>query len=230
MNRAKKGTHRPAGAPARVVFYMRVSTAEQANSGLGLAAQEAALRAAAERKGWQIAAVLTDAGASGKSMANRPALTEALALLSGADAEVLAVSKLDRLSRSLLDFAGLMAKAQREGWGLLALDADVDTTTPSGRLVANLMATVADWEREVISARTKDALAAKKASGVILGAPRTIPEAVVERIFRDRASGLSIRTIAARLTADAVPTAKGGAWSPATVQSVLARPDRRDQS
>src|SRR5580765_4679883 len=97
-----------AGAPLRVVLYTRVSTSEQAESGAGLAAQEAALRADATRRGWEVVDHLTDAGASGKSLAGRPALTQALHLVTSGAADVLAVSKLDRLSRSLLDFAALM--------------------------------------------------------------------------------------------------------------------------
>jgi DNA invertase Pin-like site-specific DNA recombinase len=227
MTKKVKRPTRPENAPLRVVLYVRVSTAEQADSGLGLAAQEACLRAAAAHKGWEVVGLLSDAGASGKSLANRRALAEALDLVANGSADVLAVSKLDRLSRSVLDFAGLMAQAQRQGWGLLALDVDVDTTTPGGRLVANIMAGVAEWERDVIASRTRDALAAKRAAGLRLGGPRSIDDEVVERIVRERASGRGLRVIAEGLTADGVPTSKGGAWSTSTVQRVLARPDQR---
>lgn len=212
-------------SPLRVVLYLRVSTSEQADSGAGLEAQEHALRLAADRKGWQVVAVLTDAGASGKSLSGRPALAEALDLVESGGADVLAVSKLDRLSRSLLDFAGLMARAHRNGWALVALDVDVDTTTPGGKLVANVMASVAEWERETIGARTKDALAAKRAQGVRLGRPRTLPLEVIERIGRERADGRTLRAIADGLIADAVPTAQGGVWRPGTVAAVLSSQD-----
>lgn len=210
-------------AALRVVLYLRVSTAEQADSRAGLDAQESALRLAAERKGWTIAAVLTDAGVSGKSLTGRPALAEALALVETGDADILAVAKLDRLSRSLLDFAGLMARAHREAWALVALDVDVDTTTPAGKLVANVMASVAEWERETIAARTRDALAAKRAQGVRLGRPQMIPLGIVTRIVDERGAGASLRTIGAGLERDAVPTARGGdRWHASTIRDVLA--------
>ena len=222
MTKRSRTAKRSPGAPLRAVLYLRVSTAEQADSGAGLAAQEQTLRAAAERKGWQIAAVLTDAGASGKSLSGRPALAEALALVESGEADVLAVAKLDRLSRSLLDFAGLMARAQRDGWGLLALDVDVDTTTPSGRLVANVMASVAEWERETIGQRTKDALAVKRAQGVRLGRPTSLSADVVARIVAERAAGRTMTAIADRLNAEGVPTARGGVrWYQSTVRAVL---------
>lgn len=225
---SRRGTsrrERPADAPLRVVLYRRVSTAEQSDSGAGLEAQEHALRLAAERKGWDVVEVLTDAGASGKSLSGRPALAAALDLVETGAADVLAVAKLDRLSRSLLDFAGLMARAHRDGWALVALDVDVDTTTPGGKLVANVMASVAEWERETIGARTRDALAAKRAQGVRLGRPRTLPLDVLERISRDRAAGMTFRAIADGLTADGVPTAQGGVWRPGTVAAVLTSQD-----
>lgn len=216
---------RPVDSPLRVVLYLRVSTSEQADSGAGLEAQEHALRLAAERKGWEVVTVLTDAGASGKSLSGRPALAEALELVESGAADVLAVAKLDRLSRSLLDFAGLMARAHRDGWALVALDVDVDTTTPGGKLVANVMASVAEWERETIGARTRDALAAKRAQGVRLGRPRTLPLDVLARIRRDREEGQTFRAIADGLTADGVPTAQGGVWRPGTVAAVLRSQD-----
>jgi DNA invertase Pin-like site-specific DNA recombinase len=180
------------------------------------------LRADAERRGWHVVDHLTDAGVSAKSLGGRPALAEALRLVSEDEADVLAVAKLDRLSRSLLDFAGLMARAQSEQWSLVALDVDVDTTTPSGRLVANVMASVAEWERETIAARTRDALAAKRAQGVVLGRPRSVSSGAVSRIRELREGGLSLAACADRLTAEAVPTAQGGQrWYASTVRQVL---------
>jgi len=100
----------------------RVSTGEQADSGAGLAAQESQLRAEAERRGWLVNGLLSDAGASGSSMRRRPALADALALVDHGQGDVLAVAKLDRLSRSVLDFAQLMVRPRDLGWGLVARD------------------------------------------------------------------------------------------------------------
>ncbi len=178
-----------------------------------------------QRRGWVLVEVYVDAAASGKAIAGREQLLLALDAVKRGQADVLVVAKLDRLSRSLLDFAGLMARAHRDGWALVALDVDVDTTTPSGRLVANLMASVAEWERETIGARTRDALAAKRTQGVRLGRPRALPLDVLERIVRERAAGRTLRAIAQGLTDDGVPTAQGGTWASGTVAAALASQD-----
>ena len=97
--------------PTVMVGYTRCSTEEQADSGLGIAAQEAAIRAECARRGWTLAAIHTDA-VSGKSVANRPGLAAALTAVETGAAAGIVVAKLDRLSRSLADFASLMARAQ----------------------------------------------------------------------------------------------------------------------
>jgi DNA invertase Pin-like site-specific DNA recombinase len=122
----------------------------------------------------------------------------------------------------MLDFAGIMAAAQKQGWGLIALDCAVDTTTPAGEAMANVLATFAQFERRLISQRTKDALAGKRAQGVRLGRPRSLPAGVVDRIAAERASGLTLGAIAAGLDDDSVATAQGGArWHASTVAAVL---------
>lgn len=229
MGMARRKRH--AGAGATVVGYLRVSTDEQADSGAGLAAQRIAIEREADRRGWQLLSVEVDAGASGKSLNGRPALATALAAVRRGDADVLLVAKLDRLSRSLLDFAALMAQSKAEGWALVALDLGVDTSTPSGEFMAGVMASAAQWERRIIGQRTKDALAARRAQGVRLGNARTIPPKVLKRIVRERGAGKSLPAIARGLTADGVPTARGGAvWSHSTVQYVLDSLERERHS
>ena len=155
-----------------MVGYIRVSTDEQTSSGLGLDAQRAAIVAECERRGWVLADVYEDAGASGKSMSGRPALQDALQAVRSHRAGALVVAKLDRLSRSLLDFSTLMVDSQKEGWALVILDLGVDTTTPSGEMIANVMATFAQFERRLIGQRTKDALAMKIKEGASWVRPR----------------------------------------------------------
>ena len=207
----------------QVVGYVRVSTDEQSSSGAGLEAQRQAIIAECQRRGWTLVTVVEDAGWSAKDL-KRPGIQEALRILKDGDATGLVAAKLDRLSRSMLDFTGLMAMAQRQGWALVALDCAVDTTTPAGEAMANVLATFAQFERRLISQRTKDALRVKKAQGVRIGRPPVMPSAVVGRMKRDRKRGLTYRAIADRLNADAVPTAQGGVrWYPATVRSTLER-------
>ena len=207
----------------KVIAYMRVSTEEQAESGAGLGAQRSAILAEAQRRGWKEADLtfVEDAGYSGKDL-NRPGISAALESLRRKKADTLVVSKLDRISRSLLDFAGLMDRASRERWALVALDLGVDTTTPQGEMVANVMATFAQFERRIIGQRTKDALAIKIASGVLVGRPRSIDPEVEKRIRADRSRGLTLQGIADALNRDGIPTARGGRrWYDSTVRSVL---------
>ena len=204
----------------RVIGYLRVSTDEQSESGLGMAAQRRAIQVEAEKRGWEVEWYV-DEGRSAKDL-NRPAIKEALAALENGGPKTLVVAKLDRLSRSLLDFATLLARASDAGWEIVSLDLGVDTTTPMGRFVANLMANVAQLERELISQRTREALAAKRAQGVRLGRPRDIPTDVRDRITAAHTSGDSLTAIAARLTDEGVSTARGGKrWYPSTVRAVV---------
>jgi len=205
----------------QVVGYVRVSTSEQGESGAGLEAQRAAITAACAQRGWTLVAIEEDV-ASGTSRNRRPGLDNAIRACERGPAKGLIVAKLDRLSRSLSDFADVMLRCKRGGWALVALDLGVDTSTAAGALVANVMASVAQWERDTIADRTRQALAVKKAQGVKLGRASTLPATVSRRIARDRANGLSYRAIADRLNAAGVPTGQGGRqWYPMTVRTVL---------
>lgn len=207
-----------------VIGYVRVSTAEQADSGLGLEAQRETLRAECERRRYTLVDVCSDEGVSAKTIAARPGLLGALARVEAAEAHILMVSKLDRLSRSLHDFTGLLLRAEQQGWALAVCDLGVDTNTPAGEAMANMMATFAQFERRLIGQRTSDALQAKRRAGGILGrTDRASPE-VVTRVVELRESGESLRKIAARLNADEVPTSqKGQLWYASSVAAVLRR-------
>ena len=207
----------------RALGYLRVSTDEQADSGLGLDAQRAAVTRYAAAQGWEIE-FHTDAGASGKSL-DRPALQAALGALNAKRADVLIVAKLDRVSRSVADFAGVLETAQRRGWSLVAIDLGVDTSTSAGELVANVMASVARWERRVIGERTSAALRAKVARGEPVGRPRALPAASLARLRALRDAGASHAGVAAALNDEAVATAHGGRWHPSTVARILRRED-----
>ena len=158
----------------RAVGYLRVSTEEQADSGAGLEAQRSAITLAATGRGWDHGHIHQD-HASGKSLNGRKGLEEAIEAIENGEADALMVAKLDRLSRSLMDFAGLMERSRRKGWALVALDLGVDTSTPSGEMMANVLAVFAQFERRMIGQRTKDALAVKRAQGVRLGRPTVLP-------------------------------------------------------
>lgn len=196
--------------------YVRVSTDEQARSGLGIEAQESALKAEAERRNWELT-ILRDEGASGKQV--NPGLRNALEQLSSGLADGLVVAKMDRISRSLLHAVEILDTAKAQGWALVVLDLGVDLTTPAGRALAGTMAVFAEFERELIRERTRAAAAAAKARGTKLGRPSQIPTPVARRIVEMREAGLSYGGIAQALTDDQVLSPAGRpTWQASTVR------------
>lgn len=212
----------------KVYGYARVSTAEQHDAGAGLPAQVHALEQTAAARGWALEVVTEQTGVSAGSMAKRPALVAVLADLDR-NGGTLVVTKLDRLSRSVADFAALLDRSRRKGWTLVCLDLGIDTTTAAGEMVANLMAAVAQWERRTIGERTRAGMAERKRQGVHCGRRRELPAAVVERIVAERQQGRTLAAIAGALNAENVPTAhrndrkdgKPTTWHPSTVRAVL---------
>jgi len=204
--------------PVIALGYARCSTQEQADAGNGLAAQETAIRAECERRGWQLLDVARDEGHSGKSL-DRPALHAALQQIAAGEAGGLIVAKLDRASRSVVDFGRLLEWFDAADATLVALDLGMDTSTSSGRLVANVMASVAEWERSVIGERTRDALAARKAQGLPVSRP-SVTGPLADAIRRLRDQGFTYQAIADGLNAENVPTLRGApAWRVSSVQS-----------
>ncbi len=204
----------------KVVAYLRVSTADQADSGLGMDAQRARIREEADRKGWQVTEVMDEA-LSGAA-ANRPGLTAALTLLAGHQAEALVVAKVDRLARSVLQASDILETARKQKWSVIVLDLGMDLSTPHGKAMAQMLAVFAELEREMIAARTREALAAAKARGRRLGRPRLTDDAVVAHAVALAASGLSHRAVAAALTAAGTPTTRGAAaWHASSVRRLL---------
>jgi DNA invertase Pin-like site-specific DNA recombinase len=209
------------GNGEKVVGYVRVSTDEQGLNGAGLDAQRAAIEAECERRGWKLVRIEEDV-LSGRSL-NRPGLQRAIDSCQDGSVAGVLVAKLDRPSRSLIDFAGLLEQARREGWNLVALDLGVDLSSPSGEFLASVMASAAQWERRIIGQRTKEALAVKKALGVRLGRPASIPEKLAKRIRRMRATGMTLQAICDTLNTEQVPTPRGGRiWRPTSLRAVLA--------
>lgn len=204
------------------VAYYRVSTAKQGTSGLGLSAQEAAVRTFIA--GEPIAA-FTEVE-SGKRD-DRPQLVAALSHAKRHKA-TLVIAKLDRLARNVHFISGLLKS------GVEIRACDIPT---ANRMVLHIMAAVAEGEREMISERTKAALAAAKARGVRLGTPHTqrlaqerraAADAQARKLRADVAelwvTGITnVREIAAALNARGIPASRGGRWHPTSVQRLLAR-------
>lgn len=217
----------------RILGYVRVSTAEQEESGLGLEAQEAQLRGECERRGWKLVELIADPGHSGKTL-DRPGVQRALTMLAQHRADGLVIAKLDRLTRSVLEFCLLVEWFDEVGATLVALDLAIDTSTPAGRLMANVLAAFAEWERDMIAARTRAGLAALRARGKPIGRPSVADQPELERWIRQmrEEEGKTLQEIADTLNAEGVPTLRGAPeWRPSSVQSAAGyrrpRPRRR---
>ena len=213
----------------QAIAYVRVSTARQGRSGLGLEAQLEAIRRFAEAEGFDIVAehVEVETGKGSDALDRRPVLKTALEDARRIKAPVI-VAKLDRLSRDVAFVASLMA--QRVPFVVAELGADADP------FMLHLYAALAEKERKVISQRTKDALAAAKAKGVVLGkhgrevlapqnrkAAQRRAMAVSGAVRAKLDAGKSLRAIAAELNAEGVPTAQGGQWHLTSVKRLVDR-------
>ena len=224
----------------RVIAYARVSTMEQADSGISLTAQEARMTAYADLFNLQIVESILDPGESGKSL-KRPGLQRALGLLKSGNADGLLIVKLDRLTRSVADWQALIDAyfGERGGKQILSVNDSIDTRTASGRLVLNVLITVAQWEREAIGERTRDALRHKinirqrvgkvrygfdlAADGVAL-VENPVEQRIITMMCDLRAAGRTLREIAAELTARNIPTKEGNAqWQHQSVAYILRR-------
>lgn len=206
----------------RAAVYLRVSTDDQATS---IEVQRATCARIAAQHGYEIVGEYLDENVSGAiAIDKRPALKRALGDLASNKADRLIVAKLDRLARNVRVALEIEEDyAARDGWGIVLGDMDIDTSTAAGKLQLSMFASVAKFERDRISERTREALALKRAQGVRLGRPQTLPSEVVARIVAEREQGRSLRAIADGLISDGVPTAQGGrSWHASTIRKVLA--------
>ena len=211
------------------LLYMRVSTGRQAEEGMSLDSQQRQLLLQAEILGYKDVVVVREEGRSAGSLNGRPELSKARAMLKAGEASALISLKLDRLSRKTRDVLELAEDAERQNWRLVVLDLNLDTGTPVGRMVLTILAAVAEMERARSGERQADSHAHRRSLGQVWGVthgPRsTITTETRRHILAERAAGQSLGTIAARLNAENVPTAKGGArWYASTVAHVLKSP------
>jgi DNA invertase Pin-like site-specific DNA recombinase len=221
-----------------IIGYARVSTSKQGKSGLGIEAQQEALSRFAEAEGFELIRVFieVETGKGSDALERRPQLAAALAEARRKRCSI-GVAKLDRLSRDVHFISGLMA--HRVPFVVAELGSDVDP------FILHLFAALAEKERALISVRTKAALAAAKARGVVLGNPRLAEarqaahkaSAIASEAAADhhaanvlpiigqikRAGARTLREIADALNARGVQTARGGQWYASTVRNVLAR-------
>ena len=223
-------------APAiRAIGYVRVSTEKQVETGVSLDAQAEKIRAMAVVQDAELVDVIIDAGASAKDL-NRPGVARVLALVEKRQVDAVIVAKLDRPTRSVRDLGELLERFERRGVSLVSVAESLDTGTAAGRLVLNVMASVSQWEREVIGERTREALAHKKAQGQRIG---TVPfgyaladdgrklvrqpdeQATLSLLREYRAAGCSLRAIATELNRRGLRTRSGAPWRHEYVRNLL---------
>lgn len=223
----------------KVIGYIRVSTEEQATNGQSLDAQRAKLEAYASLYDLQLVDIVIDAGVSAKSL-NRPGLQEALSMLRRGAVDGLVIAKLDRLTRNVGDWQKLIDGyfGEKAGKQLFSVADSIDTRTAAGRLVLNVLLSVAQWERETIAERTADALQHKIRKGERCGKVRfgyelaadgktllAVPaeQEAIRLMHELRAAGRTLREIAAELNGRGIATKEGGQWKHTTVSGILSR-------
>ena len=217
----KRKPKRKSDGPRRAVLYARCSTKEQAESGLGVEAQQARCRAYCDAFGHTVANAVDENGVSGSlDPTERPVLGPILNDLDKGRFDLLVVARLDRLGRCTADVLGVADRALRNGWDIALLDISIDTSTPTGRLVLTTLAAIAEFERAMIASRTSEALQAKKARGERLGRPVKLPAKTRRRVLALRKAGLSMAATAAALTKEGVQTVRGGRWHASTISRV----------
>lgn len=223
----------------RAIGYARVSSEDQVRGGVSLEMQDEKIRAYADLHDLDLLDVVADAGLSAKSL-DRPGLIGVLARLDSGEAGTLVVFKLDRLTRSLGDWSHLIDRyfGEKGGKSLASVSESIDTSSAGGRLVLNVMMTVAQWERETIVERTRSAVRHKASKGERLGQipygmrlgadgrslePDPADASTFALILSLKADRLTTRRIADELNRRAIPAKRGGAWSHSSVAALLRR-------
>jgi DNA invertase Pin-like site-specific DNA recombinase len=222
------------------IVYLRVSTEEQSESGLGLAAQLTAATATATRLGLELAGVHTDAGISGsKSISDRPALVAALGSVKRGD--VLIVAKRDRIARDMMVTMQVEKELERKGARLISAAGEgTDGDSIGDMIQRRVLDLFAQVERDMTRARTKAALQAKKAKGERVGAipygykladdgchlePAWFEQDVIALVRSLRISGLTYRAIVEHLNRTNMNSRTGNRWQLQQIQRMITSPN-----
>lgn len=175
----------------RVAIYARVST-----DGQSCENQLAELRAVAARNGWQVVGEYVDAGVSGGTGRDkRPQLDALLKAAVRREFDLIMAWAVDRLGRSLQHLVGFLEEIHSKGVDLFLHQQGLDTTTPSGKAMFQMLGVFSEFERAMIRDRVKSGLARAREQGRVGGRPR-LPAKVTQAVLDKRSAGLSIRKIA----------------------------------
>lgn len=254
MRNITKSTNAKAAGRVRLVGYVRVSTEEQRDEGVSLAAQTARLRAYGVASDVDVVEVVEDAGISGKvPPRQRPGLARVLAMIDSGEVHGVVALKLDRISRSVRDVLDLADSAGRHGWRLVSVSESLDTGSATGRFTLTILAALAQLEREQIGERTQGALDHLAREGRVrshrvpfgfrtstgkttsaTGEKATLVEHALEQTILSEirqldAAGLGVRRIAGKLNGKGTLNPRtGGCWSHGNVAAILRTVERRE--
>lgn len=219
----------------RAVIYVRVSTQEQASEGVSLDNQIEKIKAYCYARSWSVVDLISDEGYSGKSL-NRPGVLKIIGKAKQKEFDVVVTYKLDRLTRSVRDLGYLIEDIfNKHDIAFTSVLDNFDTSTANGKLILNVLGSVAQWERDIISERTKDALLYKKRNMKLYGQcpygyhvdsegnllPVKEELDVINKMKDRRRRGLSLNKIADQLNTLETPTKNGGRWGAETVRRIL---------
>ena len=223
----------------KAIGYIRVSTHDQAEDGVSLAAQEAKVRAWADLNGADVV-IFRDEGISGKRSDNRPGLQAALDAVGKGDALVCySLSRLSRSTRDALAIADILTKKEAD---LVSLSEKIDTTTAAGKMVFRMLAVLSEFERDQVSERTRFALAHKRKNGEKTGgdvpfgyrleADHLVEDAAEQKAVRLivdlRGKGYALRAICRELESEGHLTKTGKlSWHPQVVKTIILRLEKR---
>jgi DNA invertase Pin-like site-specific DNA recombinase len=210
----------PAGEAVRAVGYASVNGEGKGTAELD--AQKRAIDRCAERLNLDLVEVVREREPEKGKALDRAGLSYLIERIAAGDASCLVVTGLDRLSRSVAELGTIVQWLERNDVRLVAVDLDLDTANPAGRATAHALASVAGWERERLSERTRKGLAAarsKRHASSGSAAAGDWPD-IRKRIAAMRADGMTLQAIADVLNREGVPTPRGGTeWRPSSVQS-----------
>jgi len=216
------------------IGYIRVSTSDQADSGLSLSYQEKKIRSYADALDITLVNVISDAGYSAKSL-NRPGMVEILKMVKAKLIDAVVILKLDRLTRSVKDLGTLIEVIEKNGIALMSVLDSINTNTANGRFCLNIVASISQWEREAIGERTAAAMQVKKATGQLVGSvpygfdvatdgitliENPMEQANLNLIRELRERGLSYGKIAQELNLRGIAAKKGGKWAAQTLCNI----------
>ncbi len=221
-----------------VAIYLRVSTTEQAEEGYSISAQKERLKAYIVSQGWSLSGIYEDAGFSGGTL-NRPSFAKLREDMKNGSFNLILVYKLDRISRNMRDLSNLVHEMDENGIFFKSATEPFDTTTPAGKLIFNMLGSVAEFERGMIAERVKMGMLQKAKEGKgMLGfnhpfgydyagqalTVNSVEAAVVARIYETYLNGCTLQEIASSLNDDGIMTKNARRWTRQTVFNVITNP------